>query len=341
MWTLHKLETNKRSRPSSASLPNAEPLSPRPKSKSEPQEPAPTLGPSLKEGGGWKEGSDSKEGAEGGVTGLGRPWPEFTDEEVDKFPAVGKRNFWCIQRHQARALHYDLRIQLDGGTLSWAVPKGLLGISKNGESSRLAVQTEIHPISYTLHEGSDGSLNPSGKRCGTMLWDVGTYTIDRPGDEEDSDSEDERRRKRRRLAGQGGSEEEDPIGRHEEDKLREAWTKIKQGSRLRSFHFTLKGGVKMTNHSFILILLADNPLSTGYLSGGRKKDSWIIRLPKGVEGYSWGKGGEEGDESGRSVKTGRTFKEVCSARPERAKLWQTELSMFAGWGEDVDELAKK
>lgn len=55
--------------------------------------------------------------------------------------------------------------------------------------------------------------------------------------------------------------------------------------------------------AFILILLADNPLSTGYLSGGRKKDSWIIRLPKGVEGYSWGKGGEEGDESGRSVKS--------------------------------------
>jgi hypothetical protein len=35
------------------------------------------------------------------------------------------------------------------------------------------------------------------------------------------------------------------IGRHEEDKLREAWTKINQGSRLRSFHFTLKGGVKV------------------------------------------------------------------------------------------------
>lgn len=48
------------------------------------------------------------------------------------------------------------------------------------------------------------------ERYAIVLWDVGTYTIDRPGDEEDSDSEDERRRKRRRLAGQGGSEEEDP-----------------------------------------------------------------------------------------------------------------------------------
>jgi hypothetical protein len=31
-----------------------------------------------------------------------RPWPEFTDEETEQFPAVTRRNFWCIQRHQAR-----------------------------------------------------------------------------------------------------------------------------------------------------------------------------------------------------------------------------------------------
>lgn len=73
------------------------------------------------------------------------------------------------------ALHYDLRIQLDGLTVSWAIPKGLLGeslcvlpvdfmkesglgtdnagISKRGESSRLAVETTLHPISYTVFEG--------------------------------------------------------------------------------------------------------------------------------------------------------------------------------------------
>jgi hypothetical protein len=54
------------------------------------------------------------------------------------------------------------------------------------------------------------SVRPVTERYTIVLWDVGTYTIDRPGDEEDSDSEDERRRKRRRLAGQGESEEEDP-----------------------------------------------------------------------------------------------------------------------------------
>ena len=77
------------------------------------------------------------------------PW-NFTREELERFPALRSRNFWCVQRHQARgkhghsadcsesarlticrrsALHYDLRMQVDGATASWAVPKGLLGES--------------------------------------------------------------------------------------------------------------------------------------------------------------------------------------------------------------------
>jgi hypothetical protein len=104
MWTLHKLETNKRSRPSPASLPNSNAKSPSPRLISKPGPGELALDTGSREGAGSEEGSDSKEGVEGGVTGPGngRPWPEFTDEEVDKFPAVGKRNFWCIQRHQAR-----------------------------------------------------------------------------------------------------------------------------------------------------------------------------------------------------------------------------------------------
>lgn len=77
----------------------------------------------------------------------------FSNDVIEKFPALKKRNFFCMQRHQARALHYDLRLQLDGGTFSWAIPKGLIGMSKDGESSRMAVETTVHPISYTTHEG--------------------------------------------------------------------------------------------------------------------------------------------------------------------------------------------
>lgn len=54
----------------------------------------------------------------------------FSAEDIERFPALRKRNFFCIQRHQARALHYDLRLQLDGVTFSWAIPKGLIGPSR-------------------------------------------------------------------------------------------------------------------------------------------------------------------------------------------------------------------
>lgn len=181
-------------------------------------------------------GSPSTHEDHGNATAEG-PW-EFTAEDLERFPALRKRNFWCIQRHQARALHYDLRMQLDGATVSWAIPRGLLGMSKSGEAHRLAVQTTLHPISYTTFEGSDGRILPSGRRCGTMLWDVGTYTIDTPY-LDTSDSEEERSRKRRRVSTDGGEQEA---------RFRQALFHIKGKSRVHSVHFTLQGGRKMTKH---------------------------------------------------------------------------------------------
>ena len=54
---------------------------------------------------------------------------------------------------------------------------------------------------------------------------------------------------------------------------------------------------------YILILSPGKSWGPTFSSDGRIKKTWIIRLPKGVEGYPWGRGGEEGDESGRSVKS--------------------------------------
>ncbi|RXK42052.1 DNA ligase D, 3'-phosphoesterase domain-containing protein [Tremella mesenterica] len=258
------------------------------------------------------------------------PW-DFSEEDLGRFPALRKRNFWCIQRHQARALHYDLRMQLDGSTVSWAIPKGLLGISKNGESNRLAVETTLHPISYTVFEGSDGRMLPSGHRGGTLLWDIGYYEI---GYADDIDSEDELPRKRRRVEDR---ESEDPLGKYEENKFREAYNKPGNSRKAKSIHFTLKGGKKMTNHSYILIHQPDSRLGSSYKAGGKEKKTWFVRLPRGVEGYPWGEGGEEGKEFGRSVKSGLTLRQVCRQKPAGMGLWQAELSTFKGW-QDVDEL---
>ena len=60
-------------------------------------------------------------------------------------------NSFVIHKHRATRLHYDVRIERDGGLPSWAVPKGLP--TKKGDK-RLAVQTEVHPLEYGKFEGT-------------------------------------------------------------------------------------------------------------------------------------------------------------------------------------------
>jgi bifunctional non-homologous end joining protein LigD len=65
--------------------------------------------------------------------------------------AVGTGNSFVIHKHRATRLHYDVRLERDGGLPSWAVPKGLP--TAKGER-RLAVQTEVHPLEYGSFEGT-------------------------------------------------------------------------------------------------------------------------------------------------------------------------------------------
>ena len=106
-----------------------------------------------------------------------RDYERKRDRKKTPEPFSGRRKrakspIFVVQRHDARALHYDFRLERDGVLLSWAVPKG---VPLETGQRNLAVHVEDHPLDYA---GFEGEIPKGQYGAGTVeIWDSGTYEL--------------------------------------------------------------------------------------------------------------------------------------------------------------------
>jgi bifunctional non-homologous end joining protein LigD len=98
--------------------------------------------------------------------------PAQTPEPFTSRRSRAKAPVFVVQRHDARRLHYDLRLERNGALASWAVPKG---IPLEPGRRVLAVHVEDHPLDYATFEGE---IPKGNYGAGTVeIWDSGTYEL--------------------------------------------------------------------------------------------------------------------------------------------------------------------
>src|SRR5262245_34386744 len=99
-------------------------------------------------------------------------YPRKTPEPFGGRRGGDGRPIFVVQRHDARRLHYDFRLERDGALASWAVPKG---VPLEPGQQHLAVHVEDHPLEYATFAGE---IPQGNYGAGTVeIWDHGTYEL--------------------------------------------------------------------------------------------------------------------------------------------------------------------
>src|ERR1700759_11715 len=99
--------------------------------------------------------------------------PKKTSEPFGSKRGKAKAPIFVVQRHDARRLHYEFRLERNGALASWAVPKG---VPLEPGAKALAVHVEDHPLEYATFHGEI----PKGQYGGgtVEIWDHGTWELE-------------------------------------------------------------------------------------------------------------------------------------------------------------------